>query len=98
MVPLAPSDKVAQVLLVRTLKVSAVTLEESPHAAGRYWVSIQPLLLKKQQTQQSSWTIRNKGRRIEYDVFPIMERYGWESCIYKKLNISVFFLIFRNRK
>lgn len=44
MVFLVPILEITQVFFIYTLEVFAVSLEESPHATGRYWVSIQPLL------------------------------------------------------
>ena len=52
---LLPVVKAAQVLLVGTAKVLAVSPEEAPHALGRHRVGIQPFFLRNPRTPRSSW-------------------------------------------
>ena len=51
---LLPVLKTAQVLLVGTSQVLAISLEEAPHALGRYRVGVQPFFLRSLQTRLSS--------------------------------------------
>ena len=51
---LLPVAKAAQMLLVGTAQILAVSPEEAPHALGRYRVGVQPFFLRSPQTPQSS--------------------------------------------
>ena len=43
---LFPVVETAQMLLVGTAQILAVSPEEAPHALGRYWVGVQPFFKK----------------------------------------------------
>ena len=66
---LFPVVEAAQVLLVGTAQVLAVSPEEAPHALGRHWVGVQPFFLRSPQTRSGvAGAFRHKRQAFKDNV------------------------------